>query len=136
MRKFYFFSNVLLICFLTACGKLGNGCEDIEYKESFKARWQDSFCLPDGKSFKIIDIVDRNCPCGYDCLREGTIWVKIELNQAGTDKDTLIILDGKLSSNEKSEGYAPRIISYKNFVNDSCIINEAKDFEVVLSVDK
>jgi hypothetical protein len=136
MQKFYFLTSVLLICFVTACSKLGNDCEDIDYSKSFKARWQDSFCLPDGKSFKIIDIEDRTCFWGFACLWEGTIWVKIELNQAGTDKDTLTILDGKLSSNEKREGFAPRIISYKNFVNDSCIINEAKDFEVVLSIVK
>jgi hypothetical protein len=134
MKQFCFIFCLSLFCLFQSCSKSASDCSEVSYDIGFNAKLNDQFCLPDGKSFTVIDIADGRCPCDAICIWEGIVYIIVELTHENGDKTNLSFTDSRLTDlNEKSDGFVPSMVSYKTI---GCAPNKAEDFEVVILVKK
>ncbi len=137
MKQLYFIFCLTLLCLLQSCSKSPSDCTEIAYGKSFTAKLNDVFCLPDGKSFTIIDIVDGRCPCDVTCIWEGAVFINTEVTKSNGDKVVLNFSTSKLAlTNEKIEGFVPELVFSKINAEDDCGPNKAEEFEVEILVTK
>jgi hypothetical protein len=137
MKQLYFIFCLALLCLLQSCNKSLSDCTEIAYGNSFNAKLNDAFCLPDGKSFTIIDIVDGRCPCDVTCIWEGAVFIKVEVAYENGEKIGLSFTESRLTiANEKSDGFVPAMVSYKMLAEVDCAPNKAEDFEIEILVKK
>lgn len=81
---------------LTSCGEdpviqSAPLCQEIDFDTSFEMQVGDSACLPDGSSFKVLEVRDEFCPCFALCVWEGQLVMKIETKKIDGETENLEI---------------------------------------------
>lgn len=63
------FISILFLFLLLACGD-SESCI-VAFNESFEVIEGESYCLEDGSSLEISEILSSYCPCNADCIWQG-----------------------------------------------------------------
>jgi hypothetical protein len=126
MQKLYFLSSIFFIFFMASCGKSDNDCTDVAYDKAFKAKLNQEFCLPDGTSFVVLDVV---------CVWPGTIFVKTEVTLAsGKVLSYTFVEDQYKGLSDKSDDFEATLLTAVTDKEEGCVPYDAEDFELDILV--
>lgn len=76
---------ILAITFLISCGEdpiieSSSFCQQIQFDNQFEMQVGQTACLPDGRSFTLLEVRDEFCPCLALCIWEGQLVMKMEVD--------------------------------------------------------